>query len=265
MKMERPTAHRTGTASWMPPANFGELCRLVAFIVTSHGHNFKGEQGQTHNGRAPTLLRSRYKSKGWPPSCVRTCHKPRPPTEPSLAFHTTVVMFSSYPRDTATSQDREGLPPLQHTTHPINNAFIHGVPTQPTGMEEATQEYGFGNCLAGLEQDYSVSLDQPTLRSRPTMIMIRSTLISQTASGPAELHSDFPEHFPQPVTAGSNFGLHGEPEPSGDPLERRIGARTLPTMRVFPLSERPRLEFILCYRHSSGQRCQLTSFHPWTL
>src|SRR6266705_6614959 len=84
MKMDGQTVHRTGPASWMPPANFGKVCSLVALIVANHGHNFKGKLGQTHNEWAPTLLRRRYKSRGWAPSCVRTCHKPRPSTRPCL-------------------------------------------------------------------------------------------------------------------------------------------------------------------------------------
>ena len=123
------TVHRTGPASCMPlvvpAANFGNLCRLVALIVAGHGHNFKGRLGNPTKKWAPTLLRPRYKSKGWSPSCVRTCHKPRPPTRPLLAFHTTVIMFSSYPHNSVISQDQATLPPLQSTTYPI----------QPTGIE----------------------------------------------------------------------------------------------------------------------------------
>ncbi len=44
-------------------------------------------------------------------------------------------MFSPYPRDTVTSQDQARLPPLQQTTYPINNTYIHGAPIQPIGME----------------------------------------------------------------------------------------------------------------------------------
>ena len=44
-------------------------------------------------------------------------------------------MFSSNPYIAATPQDQAGLPPLQPTTCPINNAYIHGAPIWPTGMK----------------------------------------------------------------------------------------------------------------------------------
>ena len=54
MKMDGQTVHSTGPASWMRPANFGKLCRLVALIAADHGHNFKGKLGDpTKNGRLP--------------------------------------------------------------------------------------------------------------------------------------------------------------------------------------------------------------------
>ena len=85
-------------------------------------------------------------------------------------------MFSSYPRDTATYQSQATLPPLQQTTYPT---YIHEAPIQQTRMEvsvfcnrlvvsaqgnfqEAVQDYYFRRCLAGLEQDHLVSLDQLT-------------------------------------------------------------------------------------------------------
>jgi hypothetical protein len=53
---EGKTTHRTGPASWIPPADFGKLCRVVALIqvAADHGHNFKGKLGNpTKNGRLP--------------------------------------------------------------------------------------------------------------------------------------------------------------------------------------------------------------------
>jgi hypothetical protein len=155
MKIEGPgqTAHRTGPAL-DASCQLWKTLWLVALFVTSHGHirhNFKGKLGQTHNEWAPTSPRCRYKSKGWPPSCVRTYHKPRPPTRPLLAFHPTVVMFSSYPQIphyTTTYQDRATLPPLQQTTYPIYNAYIRGAQVQPSP--------------AGSNSAYMVSLSQPT-------------------------------------------------------------------------------------------------------
>ena len=104
----------------------------------------------------------------------------RPPTQPSLAFHTDVVMFSSNPY-AATSQDQARLPPLQPTTDPINDAYTHGAPVWLTGMkvsvycnrlvlmlrsilQEAAKEYDLRHFQAKLKQGHLVSLSRPTQR-----------------------------------------------------------------------------------------------------
>jgi len=53
MKMDGQTVHRTGPASWMPPANFGKLCDLVALIVAMDTISKASWVKPTMNGRLP--------------------------------------------------------------------------------------------------------------------------------------------------------------------------------------------------------------------
>ena len=104
------------------------------------------------------------------------------------------------------------MPPLQQTTNHINNAYIHGAPVQPTGvkvsvycnklvvnaqikLQEATHENDFRFYQTGLRLDHLVSLDQPTQRSWPTMIMIRSTHIIKPHLFPWSSNMPLPDTF----------------------------------------------------------------------